>query len=252
MFVPEITSARKFRLREPVMNREISSEAEEYLEAIYRLQRWRGIAKTTELASQLNVVPGSVTNTVRHLKKHGLVEHKPYKGVRLTEEGKKITLGILRRHRLAERLLTDILGVDWSIAHENACKLEHALTEEVIRLLEKKLGSPKSCPHGNPIPSGDGRIDEEKCNPLTKGDIDKPYTVLRIINEKRKKLLVLASKGIIPGVSLHVVKRVPEGLVLRVDGKECTLGHDVASDVGVKSMEEKNYALEKEAVVGKA
>jgi len=102
-------------------------------------------------------VPGSVTNTIQHLKKRGLVKHKPYRGVTLTAKGEKIALNILRRHRLAERLLTDVLNAEWSSVHEDACKLEHALTREVVTLLERKLGYPKSCPHGNPIPSENGK-----------------------------------------------------------------------------------------------
>lgn len=91
------------------METELSHETEEYIEAIYRLQRRNGAAKTTELARELNVVPGSVTNTIEHLKKHGLVKHEPYRGVKLTAKGEKLALNILREHRLAERLLTDIL-----------------------------------------------------------------------------------------------------------------------------------------------
>lgn len=231
------------------MKTEISHEAEEYLEAVYRLQRRRGVAKTTELASELNVVPGSVTNTIQHLKKHGLIKHKPYRGVKLTAKGEKIALKILRRHRLAERLLTDILNADWSNAHENACKLEHALTTEVVMLLEKKLGYPKFCPHGNPIPSVNGQVEEEECNPLTEATINKPYKVFRIINEKREKLLVLASKGIKPGVEVRVLERKPPSIILYVGGKKYTLDLDVASDICLKSVEDKNYAVEKKAVI---
>jgi len=229
------------------METEVSHEAEEYLEAIYRLQRRRGVAKTTELASELNVVPGSVTNTVQHLKKHGLVEHEPYRGVKLTAKGEKIALKILRRHRLAERLLTDILNAKWSTVHENACKLEHALTKEVTRLLEKKLGYPKSCPHGNPIPSANGKIKEEQCHPLTDASINKACTVARIIDEKREKLLILASKGIMPSVTIRVVERKPSGMILHVAEKKCTLDYDTASSVLVKNVEDMKYARRKKA-----
>lgn len=227
------------------MKTEISHEAEEYLEAIYRLQRRRGVAKTTELASELNVVPGSVTNTIRRLKKRGLVKHEPYRGVKLTAKGEKIALKILRRHRLAERLLTDILNAEWSSVHENACKLEHALTEEVITLLEKKLGYPKSCPHGNPIPSANGRVEEEECHPLTEASINKACIVARIIDEKREKLLILASKGIKPGATVRVVEVKSFGIVLHVAEKKCTLNNDVASSVLVKSMENEEHARRK-------
>jgi DtxR family Mn-dependent transcriptional regulator len=235
--------------REIVMETEISHEAEEYLEAIYRLQRRRGVARTTELAGELDVVPGSITNTIQHLKKHGLVIHEPYKGVKLTVEGEKIALKILRRHRLAERLLTDILGAEWISVHDNACKLEHALTGEVTTLLEKKLGYPKSCPHGNPIPTENGEMEEEKCLPLTEVSVNGAYKVKRMVDESREKLLVLASKGIMPNVMVRVVERNSFKIVLLVAGKKCALGCNVAESVLVKNVEDESNATVEKAVV---
>lgn len=223
------------------MTMEVSHEAEEYLEAIYKLQRRKGVAKTTELAKVLDVVPGSVTNTIQHLKKRGLVKHDPYRGVKLTLKGEKIALKILRRHRLAERLLTDILNAHWSTVHEDACKLEHAFNEEVTALLEKKLGYPKSCPHGNPIPSANGKMREEESHPLTEASINKPYIVSKIIDEKRERLLILASKGIKPGTVLRVVERKSFGLVLSVTEKKFTLSNDIVSIIFVKSMENEGH-----------
>lgn len=219
------------------MKKGLSSEAEEYLEAIYKLQRWKGIAKTTELAGQLNVVPGSVTNTIRHLKEHKLVKHEPYQGVKLTKKGEKIALQVLRRHRLAERLLTDLLGVNWSDSHANACELEHAISSDVTSLLDKKLGYPKFCPHGNPIPSFDGGVKYEECIPLDKAKTKKVYTVSRIINEDSKKLAILSPKGITPGVTVQVLRKKPRKLILDVDGIRQNLGYDTASDVCVKKKE---------------
>jgi DtxR family Mn-dependent transcriptional regulator len=219
------------------MEQKISPQAEEYLEAIYRLQKRKGIAKTTELASELNVVPGSITNTVQHLKKHGLVKHKPYQGVKLTGKGEKKALNVLRRHRLAERLLTDILNADWSNAHNNACKLEHALTEEMIALMDKKLGYPKFCPHGNPIPSEDCELRDEECSPLSEASINAPYVITRIVDEKPMKLLVLATKELKPGIEVQVLERDPDKLVLAVNGKQCILDRDIASDICIKSPE---------------
>jgi len=231
------------------MQTEISYEAEEYLEAIYKLQIKKGVAKTTELASALNVVPGSVTNTIQHLKKRGLIKHEPYKGTSLTVKGEKIALNILRRHRLAERLLTDILNAKWSNVHENACKLEHALTKEVIMLLEKKLGYPKFCPHGNPIPSEKGKIEEENFCSLTEASIDEACIVTKITDEKREKLLILAAKGVTPGVEVRVVERKPFNIVLYVDGKKCMLDRYIASSVYVKNLENTKYASQKKSVI---
>jgi DtxR family Mn-dependent transcriptional regulator len=227
------------------METEISYEAEEYIEAIYRLQRRSGVAKTKEIARELHVVPGSVTNTIAHLKKHSFVRHEPYKGVRLTAKGKKLALDLLRRHRLAERLLTDILNAEWSNVHEDACKLEHALTKDVVTLLEKKLGNPKFCPHGNPIPTENGKIEEEKCYPLTELSVNTACIVAKITNGKREKLQTLASKGIKPNVPVHVIERKTSNMVLCVAGKECTLGYDNASSIWVKLVEVNNCAVQK-------
>jgi len=148
----------------------VSNQAEEYLEAIYRLEQKTGYARTMDLARSLNVVPGSITNTIDNLEKKGLVIHIPYRGVKLTDNGQKIASNVLRRHRLAERLLTDILHIDWSQVHDPACKLEHALSPEILKPLEKVLGHPKRCPHGNLIPTKCGGVFEEETVALSELD----------------------------------------------------------------------------------
>lgn len=227
------------------MKNELSHEAEEYIEAIYKIQKRSGVAKTKELAKELHVVPGSITNTIEHLEKHGLVEHKPYRGVELTPAGVSLALDIIRRHRLAERLLTDILEAEWSDVHESACKLEHALTEEVVTLLEKRLGNPKFCPHGNPIPTEHGEIEEEECYPLTEIDLNVICVVAKLTDEKREKLLKLADKGIRPNVPIHVVKKRTSSLVVCVSGKEHALTYADASSVWVKLAKVSQNAVQK-------
>jgi DtxR family Mn-dependent transcriptional regulator len=224
---------------------ELSYDAEEYVEAIYRLQKRSGVAKTKELAEELNVVPGSITNTIEHLEKHSLVEHAPYKGVKLTPKGEKLALDVLRRHRLAERLLTDVLNAEWSNVHESACKLEHALTGDIIILLEKRLGNPKFCPHGNPIPTEKGEMEEEETFPLTEVGLNETCKVAKMTDEKREKLQMLASKGIKPNVPVHVVKRNQSSIVLCVAGKEHTLSNEDASKVWVKIFGRNTHALQK-------
>jgi DtxR family Mn-dependent transcriptional regulator len=223
---------------------EFSYEAEEYVETIYRLQKRSGVARTKELAEELNVVPGSITNTIEHLEKHGLVEHEPYRGVKLTAKGEVLALDILRRHRLAERLLTDILNAKWSDVHENACKLEHALTKEVTTLLERRLGNPKFCPHGNPIPTEHGEVEDVECCPLTEVGLNAACIVAKITDGKQEKLLTLASKGIKPNVSIHIVEKKPSNMVLRVAGKECALTYRDASNVWVKLVKVNNHAIQ--------
>jgi len=222
----------------------LSHEAEEYIETIYKIQKLSGVAKTKFLAQELNVVPGSITNTIAHLEKHDLVKHEPYKGVKLTTKGEKLALDVLRRHRLAERLLTDVLDAEWSDAHESACKLEHALTKDVVALVEKKLGSPKFCPHGNPIPREDGEVEEEECCLLTETGLGELCKVAKITDEKRKTLLKLTSKGIKPDVPVHIIERKPSSMILCVAGKERTLSYADVSSVWVKPIKVKKHAVQ--------
>ncbi len=224
----------------------LSYKAEEYIEAIYKAQKRSGVAKTKELAKELNVVAGSVTNTIEHLEKQGLVKHQPYKGVRLTKKGEKLALDILRRHRLAERLLTDLLKADWSEVHENACKLEHALTKETATLIEKRLGYPKLCPHGNPIPTEKGYVTEEKeIIPITKANLNKTYIVAKITNEKRETLKTLTSKGIKPNIPLHLVRKEKTHIILCINGKEQPLNYTDAAHVWIKQLKVKKHEIQK-------
>jgi DtxR family Mn-dependent transcriptional regulator len=217
----------------------ISSHAEEYLEAIYRLESKRGFARTMELARKLRVVPGSVTNTIESLEERGLVIHEPYKGVRLTDKGRRLASTVLRRHRLAERLLTDILHMDWSLVHEAACKLEHALSPEIIRPLEKVLRHPKTCPHGNPIPTKCGGVFEEKTEALSELDVKMRGIIFKIIEEKTEVLQQLQRLGLTPGKSVEVEERFPTGpLTVRMGDESLRLKQKLASIIYVKRIEE--------------
>ena len=214
----------------------ISEESEEYLEAIYRLEQRDGSAKTMQLASQLKVMPGSITNTVEHLEKHRLVTHEPYKGVKLTEKGRKLALKIIRRHRLAERLLTDVLHLDWSNVHDEACKLEHNLSETIVKPLEKALGNPQTCPHGNPIPSELGKMNEAKSELLISLNPGEGGVISKITEEKHDLLQYLATLGLVPGASVKVEEKAPFNgpIIVKAIGASYALGRNVASVIWVK------------------
>jgi DtxR family transcriptional regulator, Mn-dependent transcriptional regulator len=216
------------------METSLSQEAEEYIESIYKLQKRNGIAKTKDLSEAMGLVPGSITNTIEHLESHGLVNHEPYRGVKLTQEGQRLALDIIRKHRLAERLLTDVLNVDWSEVHEDACKLEHALTKDLTDLLDERLGYPRFCPHGNPIPTENGSVDEQPSIPLSDASPYESYIVDRIIDEGRLTLNLLAKENIKPGVKLLILTQDTEHVILQVDTKECKLNIKLASNVLVK------------------
>jgi DtxR family Mn-dependent transcriptional regulator len=215
---------------------EVTAAIEEYLENIYRLQERKGVARTNDIVKLLQVVPGTVTNTVERLEKEGLVTHEPYRGVKLTEKGRRIALRVIRRHRLSERLLTDILRVDWDKAHDVACRLEHDITNDVAKKLEKALGHPRSCPHGNPIPTECGGIIEEESEPLTTFSPKESAVIVKITEETPEMLEYLAKLGLVPGASIEVVERIPfDGLVtVRVGGTNHVLSRSVSSIIEVK------------------
>jgi DtxR family Mn-dependent transcriptional regulator len=214
----------------------ISKESEEYLEAIYKLEQRDGSAKTMQLANELKVMPGSITNTVENLEKRALIVHEPYKGVKLTEKGRKLALQIIRRHRLAERLLTDILHLDWSKAHDEACKLEHNLSETVVEPLEKVLGNPKTCPHGNPIPSERGEMKESKSELLTSLNLGESGVITKITEEKQDLLQYLATLGLVPGASVEIEEKAPFNgpIIVKAMGASYALGRNIASVIWVK------------------
>jgi len=216
---------------------EVSPTIEEYLEAIYKLQERNGSAKTNELAKQLKVALGTITNTIESMEKQNLVVHQPYKGVKLTAKGRKTALDVVRRHRLSERLLTDVLRLEWSKAHDAACKLEHAFADkELSGPLEKALGHPKTCPHGNPIPSVSGKLAEEKSELLTNLSQGNSGVIIKITDERQDMLQYLATLGLVPGASVSIEEKAPFNgpIIVKVMGASYALGKSVASVIWVK------------------
>ena len=216
---------------------EISATVEEYLEAIYRLEEKKGSAKTGDLAKELNVTLGTITNTIENMEKQNLVIHKPYKGVKLTKKGRKLALDVVRRHRLSERLLTDILRLEWSKAHDAACKLEHAIADEdILKPLEEALGKPKTCPHGNPIPTESGKVVEEKSELLTSLNLGEECTIVKITDERQDLLQYLATLGLVPGANVQIEEKAPFNgpIMVKVMGASYALGRNVASVIWVR------------------
>ena len=213
-----------------------SETVEMYLETVHRLRETYGSARTSAVAEALGVSMGAVTNTLSSLEKQGLVERMAYKGVELTPEGQSIALRVLRKHRLAERLLTEVLGLKWSEVHESACELEHGMTDDVVEALEKLLGNPKTCPHGNPIPNSAGKVTEAKMEPLDKLKPAQRGVLEKIVGEKAELLRYLGSLGLVPGVQIRVEEKAPfDGpIIVNVRGSRYALGPQVASLIRVR------------------
>ena len=215
---------------------EVTAVIEEYLECIYKLQEKSGVARTSDIVKSLGVVPGTVTNTVEWLEKEDLATHKPYKGVKLTEKGRKIALQVIRRHRLSERLLTDILCMEWDKVHDAACKLEHVITDEMMQPLEKTLKHPKTCPHGNPIPTKCGGIIEEESQPLLELATGEQSTIVKITEESLDLLHYLGTIGLVPGASVKILGKAPLNgpITVKVGSTSHAISRAVASIIRVK------------------
>jgi DtxR family Mn-dependent transcriptional regulator len=208
---------------------------EMYLKTIYNLEVKNGAARTGDIAKILNITPGSVTNTLEVLEGKGLVAREPYKGVKLTEEGRKIAMAVFRRHRLAERMLTDMLQVGWAESHEEACKLEHAVSDDLAATIDKKLGSPTTCPHGNPIPDAKGHVAPTKSEALSNLENGQYAVVSHVPDESTDLLKYLSTLGMLPGVKVEVVEKAPfKGpMMVKVGGNSYPLSLDVASGIYV-------------------
>src|SRR5919198_4412681 len=190
----------------------VSPAVEDYAKAIYALQMHGGRAvTTTALAERLGVTPASASNMAKKLDQLGLVEHVPYKGVRLTPAGRKVALEVLRHHRLLELYLAETLDVPWDRVHDEAEVLEHVLSEELEELIARKLGNPTHDPHGDPIPTRDLQMDEGDTESMQSLEPGAAGTFVRISDSDPEMLRYLADQGIAPGDEFEVVEKQPFG-----------------------------------------
>lgn len=216
----------------------VSENVEEYLEAICRLEEEATPVATSRLAEKMAVSPASASEMVSKLAQQGLVTHESYKGAVLTPEGKRRALALLRRHRLWERLLTDILGLGWDVVHEEACRLEHAASDEVVERIAEVLPRSQTCPHGRPIPTPQGETDTPSVISLVELDVGGKALIQYIADEGEEFLRYLHSLGLTPQATVFLEDKAPfEGpLTIRVEGKRHTLGQRAASLIMVQAL----------------
>jgi DtxR family Mn-dependent transcriptional regulator len=197
-----------------VISREtaFSAAVQDYAKAIYMLQvRGGGAATTNALAERLAVTPGSASSMVKKMGDMGLVTHAPYKGVRLTKRGRRLALEVVRHHRLLELYLAESLGVPWDRVHDEAEVLEHVLSEELEELIASKLGHPTRDPHGDPIPTRDGRVTEQETESLEDLSAGTRGTFVRISDSDPRMLRYLSERGVSPGDSFEIIEKQPFG-----------------------------------------
>jgi DtxR family Mn-dependent transcriptional regulator len=216
----------------------VSSQIEDYLKGIYRLQTRHSRVPTSVLAGHLDVSPPSVTGMVQKLTTLGLVEHEPYHGVRLTHDGEALALKIVRAHRLWESYLVEVLELPWDEAHLEAEHLEHVLSEALADRLDMALDHPTIDPHGHPIPSRNGRMPPPSGVPLTELLPEEKGIILQIRDETPELLRYLGKMGIYPGESITVREVAPFNgpIHAQVAGVTQALGRQAAEHVVVERL----------------
>jgi DtxR family Mn-dependent transcriptional regulator len=216
---------------------------QEYLAEAYRLAYYQNgspYISTSDLADALHVSAPAVTRMVQRLKEAGFLEHEPYRGIKLTEIGEREALMNIRRHRLVERFLTDVMQFGWHEVHDSADELGANVSDVVVARMEQMAGYPRRCPHGEPIPSADGVMPRVIDHPLTECPAGSEWVISRVHTHDGEKLLYLNTLGLKPGAHFTLLARAPFNgpLQLRVGDSTHFIGHELAQTLRVCKEEE--------------
>jgi DtxR family transcriptional regulator, Mn-dependent transcriptional regulator len=221
----------------PSFQRAETEATEDYLKAIHALEeRSGGAVGTAELAARMGVTPGSASAMTRRLSERGLVELERYRGVTLTDRGRELALEVIRHHRLLELYLAEHLGVPWDRVHDEAERLEHVISEELEQAIATKLGDPTRDPHGDPIPTADGRIVEASSVALQVLEPGDTGLFVRVSDSDPEMLRYLSERGIAPGEQVEILDKQPFGgpLVCRFGDTVHHLGGALAAAMRVE------------------
>jgi DtxR family Mn-dependent transcriptional regulator len=209
---------------------------EEYLETILYLTRGGKKAKTRDIARAMDIKPPSVSEMLLKLRDQGYIEYVPYEGALLTEAGRREAMQIERKHQLLETFLVDTLGVDVQEAHEEACEMEHSISEGTVDRICAFLGHPRYCPDDHPITRGPCCEGADSCLPLS--DLDEGDSgTIRVVTVDNTTRDYLVSLGFLPDVIVAIKKKLPSnGLLIRIKGSEIAIGRDVAKKILVSKV----------------
>ncbi|KGF16704.1 metal-dependent transcriptional regulator [Corynebacterium freneyi] len=184
---------------------DLSDSAQNYLKTLWTLSEWSGApVPPSEVAAHLGLRPSSVSDQIRRLREQSLVKHAPYGAVSLTPEGRRLALQMVRRHRLVETFLAEVLCYPWDEVHEDADRLEHAVSDRMLERLNEYLGSPAHDPHGDPIPGPDGDLGDRGDRPLTSSRIGEAIEITRIRDADPALLRHLGARGVVPGAGFTI------------------------------------------------
>jgi DtxR family Mn-dependent transcriptional regulator len=215
----------------------LSEPQEDYLKQIYLLGGSGRRVSTQALARKLRVSPASVSEMISRLAQLELVEHAPYRGVRLTEGGKRVALEMLRHHRLLETYLVRMLGYDWCQVHEEAERLEHVISERFEERIAAAMGHPTHDPHGDPIPSHELSLPaEERGVKLTALSSGMTNRVVRVATQDRNTLELLGRLGLAPGCAVEIISIERRGVRVRMNGERLLVPNDVAETLMMGGM----------------
>jgi DtxR family Mn-dependent transcriptional regulator len=216
-----------------VTHEPLTRSVEDYLKVIYNLSLEGRAAATSDIAHRLELSAPSVSGMVKRLSEQGLLEHVPYKGVQLTVEGRRAALRMIRRHRILEAYLVARLGYTWDAVHAEAERLEHAVSDGLVERMAEALGNPEADPHGEPIPTAEGWVEEVQATPLAEIPAGETVEVRRVTAGDPDRLRYLASVGLQPGATVTVVERQPFNgpITLRVAEQERVIGHELAESL---------------------
>ncbi|MCA9977155.1 MAG: metal-dependent transcriptional regulator [Anaerolineales bacterium] len=212
-----------------------SAAMREYLAEIYRLQQDNPTVSTTTLAERLNVSAPAVPRMLKRLKSAGFVKHIPYQGVELTELGTKEALLEIRRHRILEVFLVQIMGFSWDETHEHADALGHGLNDTLTQRMAEMTNFPTRCPHGEPIPNGQGEMPDLNDISIINLGVGQKGTISRVRTNEPEKLRYFASLQLVPGTKFEIVGRAPFNgpMRLRIDQEEVVLGIELTKSLWV-------------------
>jgi DtxR family Mn-dependent transcriptional regulator len=217
-----------------------SSTVENYLKAIYlgqaALDGDERLVSMGHVAAALHVTPGTATTMIKALAESGLAEYEPYSGVRLTAAGERLAALVLRRHRLVELFLVQVMGMSWADVHEDAEQLEHVVSDRLIDRIDEMLGRPTTDPHGDPIPNADGALPPQRLDSLLTCPVGKPLKVTRVADQDPAFLRFIESNDLKPGQPVEVETRdaAADSVLLRGRTGRLTIGARAASKLLVE------------------
>jgi DtxR family Mn-dependent transcriptional regulator len=212
-----------------------SQSKEDYLKNIYHIEETGGKANTGNLASMLSVSPASVSEMVTKLSKQGWIENIPYHGFKLTREGEKISVNLVRKHRLLEVFLQQNLNYEWDEVHAEAERLEHMVSDKFIDKLDEYLGHPKFDPHGDPIPDRHGRIPATHYKLLSNAETGKEYIIAKVNDASKEILKYLSKIGLMLNSKIQLTEKISfdSSVVISIGSKKHLLSQKMAEQIFV-------------------